>query len=140
MAIDTNCSGSLVAVHQACRSVWTGESEWALAGGVSLILAPDTDVSMSKATALSPTGRIRTWDARADGFVRGEGAGIVLIKPLADALRDGDRVYALLLGTAVNHKGIGNWIVEPSSTAQADAILSACPFSSTPPTRIHHLH
>ena len=139
MAIDTNCSGSLVAVHQACRSVWTGESEWALAGGVSLILAPDTDVSMSKATALSPTGRIRTWDARADGFVRGEGAGIVLIKPLADALRDGDRVYALLLGTAVNHKGSGNWIVEPSSSAQADAILSACAMAGIRPDDIDYV-
>ncbi|HEV3188958.1 MAG TPA: type I polyketide synthase, partial [Polyangiaceae bacterium] len=139
MAIDTNCSGSLVAVHQACRSVWTGESEWALAGGVSLILAPDTDVSMSKATALSPTGRIRAWDAKADGFVRGEGAGIVVIKPLADALRDGDRVYALLLGTAVNHKGSGNWIVEPSSSAQADAILSACAMAGIRPDDIDYV-
>src|SRR5260221_5902385 len=73
MAIDTNCSSSLVAFHQACRSVWSVESAWALAGGVSLILAPDADISMSKATALSPTGRVRTWDAKADGFVRGEG-------------------------------------------------------------------
>jgi myxalamid-type polyketide synthase MxaE and MxaD len=139
MAIDANCSGSLVAVHQACRSVWTGESDWALAGGVSLILAPDTDISMSKANAISPTGRIRTWDVRADGFVRGEGAGLVLIKPLADAVRDGDRVYALLLGTAVNHKGSGNWIVEPSSSAQSDAILSACAMAGIRPDEIDYV-
>src|SRR5580698_1069891 len=108
MAIDTNCSGSLVAFHQACRSVWTGESDWALAGGVNLILAPDTDISMSKVTALSPTGRIRTWDAKADGYVRGEGAGLVIVKPLEAALADGDRIYALVMGTAANHKGRGN--------------------------------
>ena len=108
LAVDTNCSGSLVAFHQACRSVSTGEADWALAGGVSLILAPDVDISMSKATALSPTGRVRTWDAKADGFVRGEGAGLVLVKPLSAALASGDRIYALVLGTAANHNGRGN--------------------------------
>ncbi len=126
IAIDTNCSGSLLAFHQACRSVATGEADWALAGGVSLILTPDVDISMSKATALSPTGKVRTWDAKADGFVRGEGAGLVVIKPLSAALAAGDRVYALVLGTAANHKGRGNWIVEPSSDAQKDVILTAC--------------
>jgi len=126
LAIDTNCSGSLLAVHQACRSIWSGESEWALAGGVSLILTPDVDVSMSKASALSPTGRCRTWDAKADGFVRGEGAGLVVIKPLARALADGDRIYCVIAGTATNHSGRGNWIMEPSVSAQEDAIRVAC--------------
>jgi acyl transferase domain-containing protein/acyl carrier protein len=139
MAIDTNCSGSLLAIHQACRSVWTGESEWALAGGVSLILAPDTDISMSKATALSPTGRVRTWDSKADGFVRGEGAGLVLVKPLASALANGDRIYALVLGTAANHKGRSNWIVEPSESAQREVILDACAMAGIGPEEIDYV-
>jgi acyl transferase domain-containing protein/acyl carrier protein len=139
LAIDTNCSGSLLAIHQACRSVWTGESDWALAGGVSLILAPDVDISMSKATALSPTGRVRTWDARADGFVRGEGAGLVLVKPLDAAVAAGDRIYALVLGTAANHKGRGNWIVEPSSEAQRDAIRTACAVARIDPTELDYV-
>ncbi|HTB76210.1 MAG TPA: beta-ketoacyl synthase N-terminal-like domain-containing protein [Polyangiaceae bacterium] len=139
MAIDALCSSSLLAVHQACRSVWSGESEWALAGGVSLILAPDTDISMSKTTALSPTGRVRTWDAKADGYVRGEGAGLVIVKPLASALADGDRIYSLILGTAANHKGRGNWIVEPSSAAQRDAILTACATAGIGPEAIDYV-
>jgi myxalamid-type polyketide synthase MxaE and MxaD len=126
IAVDTNCSGSLVAIHQACQSIATGESEWAVAGGVSLILTPDVDVSMSKASALSPTGRCRTWDERADGFVRGEGGGLVVLKPLSRAVADGDRIYALVLGTATNHTGRGNWIMEPSSPAQRDVIQGAC--------------
>jgi len=93
---------------------------------VSLILTPDVDVSMSKASALSPTGRCRTWDAKADGFVRGEGAGLVVIKPLARALADGDRIYCVIAGTATNHSGRGNWIMEPSVSAQEDAIRVAC--------------
>ena len=139
IAVDTNCSGSLLALHQACRSVASGEADWALAGGASLILTPDVDISMSKATALSPTGRVRTWDARADGFVRGEGAGLVLVKPLATALADGDRVYALVLGTAANHKGRGNWIVEPSSEAQRDAILTACAMAGIEPDALDYV-
>jgi acyl transferase domain-containing protein/acyl carrier protein len=139
LAIDTNCSASLVALHQACNSIWMGESEWALAGGVSLILAPDADISMTKATALSPTGRVRTWDANADGFVRGEGAGLVLVKPLSTAVADGDRIYALILGTAANHKGHGNWIVEPSVEAQKDAILTACAFAGVTPDALDYV-
>ena len=139
IAIDTNCSSSLLAFHQACRSVATGEADWALAGGVSLILAPDADISMSKATALSPTGRVRTWDSKADGFVRGEGAGLVLVKPLASALADGDRIYALVLGTAANHKGRGNWIVEPSSEAQQDVIRTACAMAGIEPEAMDYV-
>ena len=139
MAIDTHCSSSLLAVHQACVSVWTGESDWALAGGVNLVLAPDADISMSKATALSPTGRVRAWDSKADGYVRGEGAGLVLVKPLARALAEGDRIYALVLGTATNHTGRGNWIVEPSASAQTDVILSACSVAGIRPEDVDYV-
>ncbi len=139
MALDTHCSSSLLAVHQACVSVWTGESDWALAGGVNLVLAPDADVSMSKATALSPTGRVRAWDSKADGYVRGEGAGLVIVKPLARAVSDGDRIYALVLGTATNHTGRGNWIVEPSASAQRDVILSACSVAGIRPEEIDYV-
>jgi acyl transferase domain-containing protein/acyl carrier protein len=139
MSLDTNCSGSLAAVHQACRSIWTGEADWALAGGVSLILTPDTDISLSKATTLSPTGRVRTWDAKADGTVRGEGAGLVLLKPLSAALTDGDRIYATILGTAANHKGRGNWMAEPSSRAQAAAISDACEMAGIRPEDLDYV-
>jgi acyl transferase domain-containing protein/acyl carrier protein len=139
MSIDTNCSSSLMAIHQACRSIWMGEADWALAGGVSLILTPDTDISLSKATTLSPTGRIRTWDAKADGTVRGEGVGLVLVKPLASALAAGDRIYATVLGTAANHKGRGNWIAEPSGTAQATAILDACTMAGIRPEDLDYV-
>jgi myxalamid-type polyketide synthase MxaE and MxaD len=139
MALDTNCSGSLLAVHQACWSVWTGESEWALAGGVSLILSPDTDISMSKAGALSPTGRSRTWDAKADGFVRGEGAGLVVLKPLSRAQADGDRIYCVVRGTSTNHTGRGHWIVEPSSAAQRQAIEGACRMAGVRPSELDYV-
>jgi myxalamid-type polyketide synthase MxaE and MxaD len=138
LAIDTNCSGSLVAIHQACRSIWSGESEWALAGGVSLILAPDADISLGKAT-ISPTGHIRTWDVKADGMVRGEGAGLVVVKPLASALAARDRIYAVVLGTATNHTGRGSWIMDPSAEAQATAITEACSVAGIRPEDLQYV-
>ncbi|GAB4562963.1 MAG: hypothetical protein Tsb0020_11710 [Haliangiales bacterium] len=85
VAVDATSASSAVAIHQACRSIWAGEAEFALTGGVSLILAPDVHISMSKAGALSPSGRCRTLDADADGMVRGEGAGLLVLAPLSRA-------------------------------------------------------
>ncbi len=105
MALDTACSSSLVALHQACQSLRSGESTLALAAGVNIVLSPYPFIGFAKASMLSPTGRCHTFGADADGFVRAEGGGILVLKPLADALRDGDRIHAVIRGTGVNSDG-----------------------------------
>ena len=125
MTIDTACSSSLAGVHLACQSLRTGESEVAIAGGVNLILGPWVTVYMSKAKALSPTGRCRTFDASADGYVRGEGCGIVVLKRLSDALADGDPVLAVIRGTALNHDGRSGGLTVPNGQAQHTLIRTA---------------
>jgi acyl transferase domain-containing protein len=130
VAIDTACSSSLVAVHMACRSLWNGEATLALAGGVNLILAPDIAINFAKAGVMSPDGRCKTFDASANGYVRGEGAAIVVLKPLSRAVADHDRIYAVILGTAVNNDGRTNGLMAPSRRAQEavlrDAYARAC--------------
>ena len=122
VAVDSACSSSLVTVHLACQSLRLRESDLALAGGVSLILRPETQIAMSKWGMLSPRGRCHTFDARADGFVRGEGAGVVVLKRLTDAVRDGDRVLAVVRGSAVNQDGRSNGLTAPNTLAQRDVI------------------
>ncbi|TVP42185.1 MAG: polyketide synthase, partial [Gemmatimonadales bacterium] len=102
MPVDTACSSSLVAVHLAVRSLRSGECRMAITGGVNLILSPDTTIALSRTRMMAPDGRCKAFDARADGFVRGEGCGLVVLKRLSDARADGDRVLALIRGTAVN--------------------------------------
>ena len=125
MAVDSACSSSLVTIHLACQSLRLRESDLALAGGVSLILRPETQVAMSKWGMLSPRGRCHSFDAGADGFVRGEGAGVVVLKRLADAIRDGDRVLAVVRGSAVNQDGRSNGLTAPNTLAQRDVITRA---------------
>jgi amino acid adenylation domain-containing protein len=125
LAIDTACSSSLVGVHLACRSLWDGESELALAGGVNLILLPEVLESFSKAGFLSTDGRCKTFDARANGYVRGEGAGIVVLKPLSRAAADRDRIYALIRGGAINQDGRTSGLTAPSRLAQEAVLRSA---------------
>jgi acyl transferase domain-containing protein len=108
MAIDTACSSSLVAVHQAIRSLRSGETDMALAGGVNLLLSPELTIAFSQARMMAADGRCKTFDAQADGYVRGEGCGVVVLKRLSDALQDGDQVLAVLLGSAVNQDGRSN--------------------------------
>src|SRR5262249_15281948 len=96
LTTDTACSSSLMAVHLACQSLRAGECDLALAGGVNLILAADVTAALSKAQMLSPSGQCKTFDAAADGYVRGEGCGVVVLKPLAAALRDGDPIRAVI--------------------------------------------
>ena len=122
IAIDTACSSALVAVHLACRSLWNAEATLALAGGVNLILSPDIAINFTKAGVMAPDGRCKAFDARANGYVRGEGAGIVVLKPLSQALADHDRVYAVILGSAVNNDGRSNGLMAPSRLAQ-EAVL-----------------
>jgi acyl transferase domain-containing protein/acyl carrier protein len=125
LAVDTACSSSLVAVHLACQSLRLGECDVALAGGVNLILLPDVTVALSKLNMMAPDGRCKTFDARADGFVRGEGCGIVVLRRLSDALAAGDPIAAVIRGTAVNQDGATNGITAPSGLAQQAVIRRA---------------
>ncbi|NER51880.1 MAG: type I polyketide synthase, partial [Symploca sp. SIO1A3] len=125
LAIDTACSASLVAVHQACQSLRQGESNLALAGGVQLILSPQMTTTLSKLKALSPDGRCKTFDAAADGYGRGEGCGIVVLKRLSDAVKDGDQIWAVIRGSAVNHDGPSSGLTVPNKLAQEKLIQQA---------------
>lgn len=139
MTIDTACSSSLVAVHQACQSLRTGESDVALAGGVSVMISPLTDVIYTKLGALSPTGRCHTFDDRADGIVRGEGVGVVVLKRLADAQRDGDRIWAVVRGSAVAQDGRTSTIAAPNGIAQAELIRRAVADAGVPGRAISYV-
>lgn len=124
-AVDTACSSSLVSTHLACQSLRRGESDLAVAGGVNLILSPELHITFSKARLMSPTGRCRTFDADADGYVRGEGCGIIVLKRLSDAVRDEDHVLALIHGTAINHDGRSNGLTAPNGRSQQAVIRQA---------------
>jgi acyl-CoA synthetase (AMP-forming)/AMP-acid ligase II/3-oxoacyl-(acyl-carrier-protein) synthase len=139
VSLDTACSSSLVAIHQACASIRSGESELALAGGVNLMLSPETTVALCQSGALSADGRCYTFDARANGYVRGEGAGLVLLKPLRQAMQDGDRVYAVIRGSAVNQDGRSNGLTAPSPVAQARVIRDAYRQAGLPPERMRYV-
>ncbi|MFF8971240.1 beta-ketoacyl synthase N-terminal-like domain-containing protein [Streptomyces sp. NPDC014995] len=125
MAVDTACSSSLTAVHLALQSLRSGESDLAVAGGVNVILSPVIPVSVSAGGALSPSGHCRTFDETADGYLRGEGSGAVVLKRLSAALADGDRVYAVLPGSAVNQDGASSGLTVPNGTAQRALIEQA---------------
>src|SRR5713226_6873191 len=125
LAIDTACSSSRVAVHLACQSLRAGECNLALAGGVNVILTPEVTIMFSRARLMAVDGRCKTFDARADGYVRGEGCGVVVLKRLSAALRDGDHIYALLRGSAVNQDGRTAGITVPNRLAQQAVIRQA---------------
>jgi acyl transferase domain-containing protein/acyl carrier protein len=125
LAVDTACSSSLAAVHLAMQSLRSGESSIALAGGVNCILTPEHSINFCKANMLSPEGRCSTFDVSANGFVRGEGAGMVALKRLSHALRDGDRVLAVLRGSAMNQDGHTSGPTVPSGPAQQALIRKA---------------
>ncbi|MGE7828258.1 SDR family NAD(P)-dependent oxidoreductase [Paenibacillus sp. NPDC093718] len=125
LAIDTACSSSLVAVHQACRSLASGESHLAVAGGVNLILSDAYSQIFTQATMISPTGRCHTFDEQADGYVRGEGAGVLVLKRLSDARRDGNRILAVIRGSAVNQDGYSNGLTAPNGHAQQRVVNMA---------------
>jgi len=136
LTVDTACSSSMVAVHQACRSLHEGESEMALAGGVMLMLDQRLYASASGQGMLSPTGRCHAYDAEADGFVRAEGCGVVLLKRLDDAQRDGDRVLAVIRGTASNQDGRTENILTPSRDAQVAVFRAALTNAGVDPATI----
>ncbi|GAC1671278.1 MAG: hypothetical protein PVS3B1_10540 [Ktedonobacteraceae bacterium] len=136
VAMDTACSSSLLAVHQACQSLRTGECTLALAGGVNIILTPELTITFSQARMMSSDGHCKTFDEAADGYVRGEGCGLVLLKPLADARRDGDTILALIRGSAVNQDGRSNGITAPNGPSQEAVIRQALQNARVAPEQI----
>ncbi|HET8683000.1 MAG TPA: beta-ketoacyl synthase N-terminal-like domain-containing protein, partial [Micromonosporaceae bacterium] len=139
VVVNTACSSSLVAVHLACQSLRTGDAVLALAGGVNLIIAPESTVAMSKFGAMAPDGRSKAFDARANGYVRGEGAGIVVLKPLSQALADGDPVYCVIRGSAVNNDGFSNGLTAPNPQAQVAMLQGAYQRAQVQPERVHYV-
>ncbi|MGV0581433.1 type I polyketide synthase [Mycolicibacterium elephantis] len=136
VALDAACAASLVAVHQACQMLRAGETSLALAGGVSALIGPGLTRVLDVAGATAPDGRCKTFDAAADGYGRGEGAGVVVLKRLGDALRDGDHVYAVVRGGAVAQDGRTVGIMSPNGDAQAELFRRACESAQIPPSTV----
>src|SRR6186713_1242020 len=136
VAMDTACSSALTAVHAACEHIWAGRGDVALAGGVTVMISPGGFIGFSQAAMLSPEGRCAAFDASASGFVRGEGAGMVLLKRLSQAIADGDPIQGVILGTSINQDGHTNGISLPSPDAQARLIEDACRDAGVAPNQI----
>jgi len=139
IAIDTACSSSLVAIHLACQSLRAGECQMAVAGGVSLILAPEELISLTKLGMLASDWRCKTFDSRADGFVPGEGCGIIVLKRLSDALTDGDTIRAVIRGTAVNQDGRTTVLTAPNGLSQQTVIRNALANAQVSPSEISYI-
>ncbi len=139
VSIDTACSSSLVAVHLACQALRAGDCDTALAGGVNAMLAPDLSVAYSRSRLLSPGGRCRTFDASADGIVRGEGCGMVVLRRLADAVASGDRILAVIRGSAVNQDGPSSGLTAPNGPAQEAVIRAALANAGVSPADIGYI-
>lgn len=139
VALDTACSSSLVAVHLACQSLRSGECTLAVAGGASLLLKPEQTIATSKATMLSPDGRCKSFDARANGYVRSEGCGVVVLKPLSAALADGDPIYAVIRGSAANQDGRSNGLTVPNGAAQEAALRASLAQAGVAPEQIQYV-
>jgi acyl transferase domain-containing protein/acyl carrier protein len=136
VAMDTACSSALTAVHMACEHIWTGRGDAALAGGVTVMITPGGFIGFSQAGMLSPEGRCAAFDATASGFVRGEGAGMVLLKRLSQAIADGDPIRGVILGTSINQDGHTNGISLPSPEAQTRLVRDACADAGVAPEEI----
>ena len=139
VAVDTACSSSLVAVHQAVLGLRNGEADLALAGGVSVMLSPLLTEAFRAGGMLSPDGRCKTFDAAADGYVRGEGCGVVALKRLSDAEAAGDRIWGVIRGSAVNHDGASAGLTVPNGPAQERAIAAALSLAGLEPREVDYL-
>ena len=139
VVLDTACSSSLVAVHLACQSLRLRESDMALVGGTNLLLSPGPSIACSRWGMLSPEGQCKTFDTSADGYVRGEGAGVVVLKRLDDALRDANRVLAVVRGTAVNSDGASSGVTVPNGPAQQALLRTALTSSRLKPADIDYI-
>ncbi|WP_257232226.1 type I polyketide synthase [Streptomyces sp. Rer75] len=139
ITVDTGQSSSLVAVHQAVQALRAGECSVALAGGVNLVLAPESSDRSEKFGGLSPDGECRTFDARANGYVRGEGGGLVVLKELSRARADGDRILCVIRGSAVNNDGGGEGLVAPHRIAQEELLGLACQRAGVDPAAVQYV-
>jgi acyl transferase domain-containing protein len=139
VSVDTACSSSLVAAHLAIQSLRSGECQMALAGGVNLLLSPETSITLSRAHMLSPHGRCKTFAADADGYVRGEGCGVVVLKRLSQAQQDGDTILAVIEGTAINQDGRSNGLTAPNGPAQEAVIRAALSNAGLEPDMIAYV-
>lgn len=139
LAIDTACSSSLVALHQARRGLLNGECELALVGGVNAILTPEATIYFSRGRFMAADGRCKTFDAAADGYVRGEGCGVVVLKRLSDAERDGDRIYGVIRGSAVNQDGASGGLTVPKGPSQQRVIEAALAEADIEPAAVSYV-
>lgn len=139
LAIETSCSSSLVAIHLACRSLQNAESDLCLVGAVSLMLSPQQTIIYSQARMMALDGHCKTFDASADGYVRGEGCGIVVLKRLSDAVRDGDRIQAVIRGSAINQDGLSNGLTAPNGPSQQAVIRQALENAGVEPAQISYV-
>jgi acyl transferase domain-containing protein/acyl carrier protein len=139
VALDSACSSSLLAVHTACRSLKSGEVDCALAGGVNVVLSPDLSIAFTKAGLMAPDGRCKPFSNAANGYVRGEGVGMVMLQRLSDALKQRRRIYALIRGTAVVQDGRSNGLMAPRGTSQERVILNACREANVAPQMLDYI-
>jgi amino acid adenylation domain-containing protein len=139
VSVDTACSSALVAINLACESIWSGESTMALAGGVNALLTPDASIGFSKASMLSPSGQCFAFDDRANGYVRGEGGGIFVIKRLSDAQKDGDRIYCTIRAAIINQDGHTSSMTVPGVETQAKMLEDAFAKSGLEPKRVRYM-
>ena len=139
LAVDTACSSSLVAIHLACQSLRDRECDSALVGGVNRLISPEFSINFSKARMLAADGRCKTFDAAADGFVRAEGCGMIILKPLSDAIADGNPILALIRGSAVNQDGHSSGLTVPNGPSQQTVISQALENSNINPSQINYI-
>ena len=139
ISIDTACSSSLVAIHLAIQSLRNGDCDLALTGGVNVILTPEATISLSRSKMMAPDGHCKTFDARADGFVRGEGCGMLVLKPLSQALSDHDRVLAIIRGSAVNQDGRSNGLTAPNGPSQEAVLRAALKNAGVKPGEVSYI-
>jgi acyl transferase domain-containing protein len=139
VAVDTACSSSLVAIHLACQSLRAGDCDLALGGGVNVLVSPLPTIAFSQFGMMAPDGRCRTFDARANGFVRGEGCGMVVLKRLSDALADGDDVLAVIRGSAINQDGRSTGLTAPNVLSQRDLLRRALEQSGVEPRQVSYV-
>jgi acyl transferase domain-containing protein/ubiquinone/menaquinone biosynthesis C-methylase UbiE len=137
--VDTACSSSLVAVHKAVEAIKSGACDQAIAGGVNVLLSPAFYVSLSKAGMLSSDGKCKTFDKRANGYVRGEGCGAVLLKPLSKAIADGDYIYGVIKASSVKHQGRSHSLTAPNPISQAELLVNAYKEAGVLPTRVGYI-
>ena len=139
ISVDTACSSSLVAIHLAVQSLRNGECDLALTGGVNVILAPETSITLTKGSMMSSDGRCKTFDARADGFVRGEGCGMLVLKRLSQALADHDRIQAVIRGSALNQDGRSNGLTAPNGPSQEAVLRTALKNAGVEPGQVSYI-